>query len=220
MNRFLLVFFVTVVFSYAVYSEGEKETTPTGYSEGEVVYVEGTVTINDDDAEFGMGVTPGAVVKTDRGSLCDIVFGNKNVMRVYENTIVTVDVSRGTARIDEGSLGAVFRKLSSALTEDGSRFHVTTNSVAGGVRGTSFFVKVENPDSTYLCTCFGKMRLQDRAGENERNVEAYHHKAYRFILEEDGVRTESAGLAYHDDDSMEAIAAVIDEKILWRGTAY
>ena len=64
------------------------------------------------------------------------------------------------------------------------------------------------------------MRLRALAGENQTDVEAYHHRSYRFLTEDGDIRTESAGLEYHDDETMEAIAAQIDEEILWRGTAY
>jgi hypothetical protein len=61
------------------------------------------------------------------------------------------------------------------------------------------------------------MTLEDNQEGNQKNVEAYHHKAYRYIAEADTVRTESASLLYHDDESMEAIAEQIGEEILWRG---
>lgn len=106
---------IIVFSSGAVFAEGTKETTPTGYTEGEITYLEGDVTVNGTETHFGSSVGPGEVVKTGADSYCDIVFGKKNIMRVRENTLVEVNIPEGTAELEEGALGAVFRKLSYAV---------------------------------------------------------------------------------------------------------
>lgn len=218
--RTIIVTLVVLVAAGFLYAEGEKETTApavTGFTEGEITYLEGEVTVDNREAQFGMAVQSGSIVETGVDASCDIVFGEKNILRIYEDTLMEIDFSAGNANMRTGSVGAVFNKLSAVVTEDGSRFTVASPDAVGGVRGTAFFIKVEKPGSTYLCTCYGTMALQDPRGDNRKSVEAYNHEAYRYTTTAATVSTESAPLLYHDDESMEELAAQIGVQIPWKG---
>ncbi len=213
---FLLLIGMVVVVLFAV-GEGQKEPEPTGFTEGEIVYLEGDVFVDGSAAQFGTVIRPGAVIETGGSSLCDVVFGEKNVIRIYENTITELDMYTGRAELKKGSLGAVLYRLTSFISPDGAKFQVSSPDVVAGVRGTALYLKIEDDGQTYFCTCYGKIQLEAPTGKARRTVEAYHHRAYRYITGEDGkVRLERALKEHHDDISMEAIAKRIGEQIEWR----
>lgn len=213
---FILLVVMLVTVSFAA-GEGQKEPEPTGFNEGEIVYLEGNVTVDGNAADFGTVVQPGSVIETDGSSLCDVVFGDKNIIRIYENTITELDMYTGKAELKKGALGAVLFRLTSFVSPDGSKFQVSSPDVVAGVRGTVLYLKIEEDGQTYFCTCYGKIQLEAPTGKARRTVEAYHHKAYRYITGEDGkVRLERALKEHHDDISMESIADQIGEEIEWR----
>ena len=98
---------------------------------------------------------------------------------------------------------------------------MNTPSAVMGIRGTLFFIKVEGEDKSYLCLCKGKASTYKGDGSSRRVLEADHHKATRFIRSGDSYKRESAGLLYHDDESMERLAEKIGIKVVWgSGKAY
>ena len=197
------------------FAGGAPEAETTGFSTGEVVYLEGEIFINERAADFGAPVHSGDVVRTGTGSSCDIVFGEKNVMRLYEDTIAEIDFAGGEVRVETGSLGAVFEKLSNIVAAHGNKFQIASPQVVGGVRGTVFFLKIENPGSSYRCICYGKMTYEDTEGDNRRVAEAKNHKAFHYREVDGEIRSSSAKLLYHDDESMDAIAERVDVRIRW-----
>lgn len=212
----LFVFLMPVVFLMA---GGVPETGPA-YTEGEIAYLEGEVTVEGNPAEFGMIVRTGETVKTGAGSYCDIVFGDKNVFRVHENTLAIIDFSEAEIDLRTGSLSAVFTKLTGQDAGDGDTFRVRTPHTVAGVRGTVFFLKVEDEDSSYVCTCNGKIHYRDNVGDNEKDTERYHHGALRYILKDGEIRVEEGTLIYHNDESMQAVADRISVKIPWGEKSY
>ncbi len=202
-------------------AEAETETqTPQAPVKGQLVYMEGDVEVNSRPAEIGMSIPYGARIATGEFSYCEVVFETGNVFKVMESTIaeIKIDTSNPEIFIKQGAFGAVFNKLA-RLTKD-EYFQVRTESVAAGVRGTSFFVKVIDADSTYVCACNGSLNLTDPAGSESVPLESAHHKAVYF--KNDGGKTvvESAPLLYHNDDDMEALASVIEAKIDWGDSSY
>jgi hypothetical protein len=209
-----VVVFLFIFLALPIFARGAEEAEVTGFTEGTVEYLEGEVTVNGSAADFGTVVKDGAVIETGPGSFCDIVFGEKNVFRFYEETLAVIDFSSGELDMQAGSMGAVLNKLANVVSEHGSKFQVASPQVVGGVRGTAFFVKVESEISTYLCACWGELDLDTRAGLT-KGVESRHHKAFHFIQDGDTVRTVSGKLLYHDDDSMDDIADRINSRIQW-----
>lgn len=88
-----------------------------------------------------------------------------------------------------------------------------------GVRGTAFFVEAESEDSTYVCTCNGRLSLTNVESGRSRRVRADHHKAYRFVRVGEAVERRTAPMQSHTDEEMEEVAAVIGSTIEW-GSGY
>lgn len=186
--------------------------------EAVVTYIRGEVTINNQPGEEGKIVPLGATVKTGADSAVEISFGSQNIFRVEADTITTISIGKKERRIQlqKGSIDAVFDRL--GMLSDNDQFRVETPSVVAGIRGTVFYIKVEKPDTTYLCTCHGTVHQQAADGSVEKEVTAYHHKAYRYIKSDTGVNIETGSLIYHDDSTMERLGEKIDVKIPWGRT--
>ncbi|MBI9099981.1 MAG: hypothetical protein JEY91_15980, partial [Spirochaetaceae bacterium] len=113
---------------------------------------------------------------------------------------------------EKGAFSAVLTKLDKFLNGE-KEFTVSSPSTVAGVRGTVFFMKVEDENNTYLCICNGAI-VADRT-ESELDMQADHHKAYRFTKEGDIVTSEPAELLYHNDEMIERVAGKINYTIPW-----
>jgi len=180
-----------------------------------VEYLEGDVFVDGVAAEFGMPLAQGARVTVGDDSMAEIAFG-PNIMRIYEGTSIVIDIGDVTSRVnlESGAMAAVFDKLE-RIGNDGN-FQVNTPTAVGGVRGTVFYVRVESPDSTFVCVCNGSVALQSSVGTDEQTITASHHSGLRFLRTGDGsISTEIPEMAYHTDDEMESLAAKINSQIDW-----
>ena len=187
-----------------------------GKIEAVITYLEGRVAVDSIIAETGDAVPPGSKVSTGSNSFCEITFGSQNIFRVEENTITTIAISRDSKDIQvrKGAIDAIFDRLSVFGTTD-DEFQIRTPSMVAGIRGTVFYIKVEDPDTTYVCTCYGTVHQESLDGSTEQDVTAYHHKAYRYIRTESGVEIVPAGLDFHDDEAMEGLGEKINVTIPW-----
>jgi hypothetical protein len=59
------------------------------------------------------------------------------------------------------------------------------------------------------------MTYEDTEGDNRRVAEAKNHKAFHYREVDGEIRSSSAKLLYHDDESMDAIAERVDVRIRW-----
>lgn len=187
-----------------------------GAAFGVIEYLEGEVTVDGAVAAIGAEVASGQTVVTGPAGLAEIVFDDRNVFQLRENTTVVLDVGADEARsveLQAGAFAAVFDRLRQIAGEDAFVFRAP--STVGGVRGTTFYVRVEDERSTYVCTCNGATHLAGTEGDEELSVEADYHTAYRFVREGGAVRTESAPLLYHTDAEMDALAAKVGARIPW-----
>ncbi|WP_319561475.1 FecR domain-containing protein [Marispirochaeta sp.] len=178
--------------------------------------------MNGEPAAIGDTVVPGATVATEEGAYCEILFGVKNIFRVLENTvaIIRLEKGRGNIQVDKGAIAFLLTRLS-ALEVEKPEFLVETPSAAFGVRGTAFFVAVENTVSTYVCACNGELQVEDAAGANSQKLAGVRHKALRIArTASGGYQVSSPGLLYHDDDDMDSLADRIDETIPWGRPGY
>jgi len=225
---FLVVFFLTVTFGVAgggqtdsasgtppADDQGATESPaiPGPARSGRIEFLVGDVRVDGGVAEIGAVLNRGSVVQTGSDGFVDIVFGNGNALRVEENTRVTLDLadpSRGID-IDRGTIAAVFEGLESVGTGPSDTFRIHTPSTVAGVRGTAFFVRIEDTDRTYVCTCHGVMEFSDQG----LTVRAARHAATRFIRRDGEVLAEEAPELYHDSDSLNAVADVAEVTIAW-----
>ncbi|MBN2048940.1 MAG: FecR domain-containing protein [Spirochaetales bacterium] len=182
----------------------------------EVVYLEGNVTIDGEQAEIGdvIGMTP--VIETGSYSLCEIIFRERNILRVGPDTIASIVFSEVIQSVDlqKGSLTSVLKNLAGKADEDS--FIVTSPSGSAGVRGTSFYIRVsDDGKETYICDCNGRLHIADSEGGKEELLEASHHLA-RIITCNGGVCTLEPGkMLYHTDEDIETLAAKIDWTVDW-----
>lgn len=201
----LVIAVLTAVFA-GVSCKG-KITAP---GEGQVVFVQGEVSINGQAVSVHDKVTSGSTITTGEKSKIDLHFNGANIIRIGENASASVDFSNASATLQSGSLAAVMKNL-----EKQKGFTLNTPTTSAGVRGTSFFAKVEEGNRTYFCDCNGVIEVQGKNGEGKQVVESAHHKAFLFSGEDGEVSVEEADLLYHSDEDLEEIAAKIDENIDW-----
>ena len=180
-----------------------------------VTYLEGTVTVDGVDAQVGDTVPAGSLVVTAAQSLVEIQFSSRNVMKLAEKTTLLFNPSnlQTGSELRQGALTLVLKKL--LVGANGQGFRVRTPSAVAGVRGTSFFIKVESPTSTYVCACNGDVQVLDSEGSALKDLAASHHKAV-WIKDAGGApQLTDAPLLYHTDADMEKAAADIGWSIDW-----
>ncbi|MGO9411698.1 MAG: FecR domain-containing protein [Spirochaetia bacterium] len=180
-----------------------------------ITYMEGTVTVDGRPAAIGDTVPLGSVVVTSAQSLADIEFNVRNVMRLSENTTLVFNPRnlQTGSELRVGALTLVLKALPSGAF--GESFLVRTPTVVAGVRGTSFFVKVESPSSTYVCACNGVVQVLGADGRPLKELAASHHKGVRVAGSADNPQVADAPMLYHTDEDVEKVAADIGYTIDW-----
>jgi hypothetical protein len=198
-----------------VWAGGTGENGPAS-PKGTIEYLEGEVLLDGAPAEIGQEVPPGATIETAGASYCEVVFAGRNIFRIEPLTVARIEIEerRGTIDLEQGSLAAVFHKLQRIRSGSGG-FQLSTPTAVAGIRGTVFYVRVEDPDNTYICTCNGATRLADVGGTFRRYVRSDRHKALRFSREGDRIEATPAPLLYHDNAGMDALASRIGVRIPW-----
>lgn len=195
-----------------------KGKTDTARSPASVVYLEGSLTMNGEPLEIGAIIEDDALLQTQADSLAEIVFGDKNAIRIGPNASLRVHLAEleRSVQVERGAVTAVLRKLEKAA---GGNLQVNTPSLVAGVRGTSFCVWVSGSDEeTYFCTCNGHIEFVP-GGTSEKIIkEASHHDALIFKGSGDNVQVtlpDEHTNHRHDDASLESLAARIGEKMDW-----
>jgi hypothetical protein len=185
------------------------------FKDGRIDYFEGEVTVNGSGAELNQTLKDKSTIATAAESLCDLVFNQKNIVHIGENSIFNVDMKNdpGTIEMGEGTALLVVKKLIGLKGKDD--LTLRTSTAVLGVRGTSFFVKVEGGDSTYVCICNGNLHAEGADGSGGVELSAAHHKAGRFIEKDGSIEFEEATLLYHGDRDVEQAAAKIGVTIDW-----
>jgi hypothetical protein len=183
-------------------------------SRGKVVYLEGDVKIDGSAAEIGRELGTKSTIETGNASSCDIVFDEKNAIRVGENTVADLDFSSIVKEVSlkKGSLTSVLKKLAQVAGKDS--FRVNTATAVAGVRGTTFFVWADD-SSSYICACNGSVHTIDAEGANEQSLVSAHHLARYYTKKSGRIFVTQAGFERHSDASEESLAARIGEKIDW-----
>jgi hypothetical protein len=181
-----------------------------------IVYIEGDVSMNGSPANVGDDVLPGAILTTGKDSLCQIVFNTKNIVHMAAGTSLRFDskvLSRG-ATLQKGAVAMVLRNLVSNPGDE-MRFSIRTSTAVAGVRGTCFFIAIEDENNTYICACNGAIHLEGEGGQVTQNLASSHHQEVRVTRAASGISVNTAPLLYHTDGDVESIAARIGEKIDW-----
>ncbi len=193
--------------------QSQPESESLGPVSASIEYIEGSVWLNGEIADYGDKVVSGDKVETGDAGVCDIVFENGNIVSLAENTLLLADWDKAQLTLESGTASMVLGNLN-RFVSDTQEFSIRTSSTIAGVRGTTIFAKWENPESYYFCLCNGKVHIQTE--NQEIDLEATHHKAFRVIQNEEGIRLEDAEMLYHTDDDMEHVADKIDYTIPWK----
>jgi hypothetical protein len=181
-----------------------------------IIYVEGDVSLNGVPASVGDGVQAGALVTTGPDSVCQIVFNTKNIIHMAQGTVLRFDpkvLSRG-ATLQRGAIAMVLRNLQ-AIQGNELRFGIRTPTAVAGVRGTCFFVAVEDENNTYICSCNGAIHIEGDGGQFTQNIASSHHREVRVTRTGTAISVHAAPLLYHTDGDVEAAAAKIGETVDW-----
>jgi hypothetical protein len=183
-------------------------------AKGVVVFFQGEVRVNGSAADLGMEVGPAIRVETGSASFCEIVFDEKNAIRVTQNTDASLDLSGVQKKVDlkRGGVTSVLRKLRKAAFKDS--YAIVTSTAVAAVRGTSFCVWADS-ETTYVCACNGSVRTVDAKGGNSKTLTAAHHAARIYARKGSSIEISPAGLERHTDADIESLAARIGETIDW-----
>ena len=181
---------------------------------GEVVFMENDVTLNNVPADIGDAAKDGDLLRTGESSYAEVNFGEQRIFRAMEDTSVVLNARQNTLELDQGAFGVIQSKARFLSRDD--PWELKTPTAVAAVRGTTYFIKVENADSTYICICNGEIETKDGAHGNTLKLEASHHKAVRYIRNDDGsFVVEDAPMIYHTDEDMESLAGHIGASIDW-----
>lgn len=215
MNRYktlLISILMLTGLLFTVEASGDRGAPSSAVVSGTISYMEGDVFLNGKPAEIGDRVDSRDTLETGESSFCEVVFENANVFRLDELTQTKIDWAKSNIVVEKGGFSAVFNKLDKLLNEMRD-FTITTKTTVAGVRGTVFYVKVEDEKNSYVCICNGTLAM-DYSG-TEMDISATHHKAYRFTESGGKVTWSDAPMLYHDDAKMDEIAARIGFTIPW-----
>lgn len=183
--------------------------TASAETNGIVSYIDGAVSINGETAKTDDIVGRGDKILTGRDSACEITISDNSIIRIQSDSEILFNVdetSNSAIDILKGWFSGVFQKRDVLIR--------TPTSVAG-IRGTALCIKIENENSTYTCTCNGKIHWRGKGHEEDELVSAPHHKARRYQIADGKTSIEDVGLLYHSDEALEQLARKINVKIDW-----
>jgi len=208
---------LVVLFTVSCLAACQKAPQGARTTSAKIDYVNGEVTIDGATVEPGATIKPAFTVKTGAASSCGIIFDEKNLMHVDENTEAYIDLAADVRSVElkRGMLASALRKLSRVSSRDADTFRVKSPTAVAGVRGTVFLVRVEEDAKTYMCDCNGILDMRDAKQGNARLVESAHHKAFRFTKTGETITRADAGLEYHTDQMMEMGLARIGQTVDW-----
>lgn len=176
-------------------------------------YAEGTVRVDGQTAQAGQRLTRGQTLSTGPDGAAEVSFGPRNRLRLGPDSRAVFDLEAlvRTIELQKGSLGVVARNLNRLA---GGALEIRSPAVTAGVRGTSFFTRVDEGEGTYFCTCNGTVHLQP-AGGNPFTESNAQHGAFYARQSGSQVTLEARGLEGHDNASLEALAARFGETVDW-----
>jgi len=88
----------------------ESGSASSGDIAGEILYLEGSVTVNGREAEIGTAVSDGEELVTGPDSYVEIQFGESRVFKAEENSHLVLDIGEKTIKLGSGALAVVQSK--------------------------------------------------------------------------------------------------------------
>jgi hypothetical protein len=219
------IFIMVSVFSFIFCKQQEQTSTPaqtqaqtqtTEEFKAVITTYSGKVTLNGQPVTRGSIIKSGDVLETDPAGSCEIMIKDKNILMLKGGKVVfNVKGSNNTIQLERGWFAGVTKQK---FTEQGE-FNISTPTALAGVRGTSFCIKVIKPAETYFCVCNGVIRLKGQGQEESaaETVRAAHHQSKKFVKDANGkIKViNNAGLLFHDDNSVNAMAKKIGVTVNW-----
>jgi hypothetical protein len=180
-----------------------------------LTFTTGTVILNGNLIKTpGIVIKTGDTITTADKSTCRIQIGDKTMLQLKADSQLTYNISANSNALDlqKGWLAGITRKK---FTKQG-KYLIKTPTVVASIRGTSYCVKVEDPDNSYFCVCNGTINLAGSDKTSGEDVAAKHHAGRRFTKNSDGsITSQEAGMLYHGDETIEALAKEIGESVDW-----
>ncbi|MFH0976811.1 MAG: FecR family protein [Spirochaetota bacterium] len=168
------------------------------------------------DIKTGRAIIFGDIIETGEKSSCDILINEKNILKINQNTRLVFNISSesNVLQVETGWFAAITKQ---PFTKQ-MHYIIKSPTLVAAVRGTSFCMKVENPQSTYFCVCNGSIELKEPDDKTGDIVVSAHHSARRYIKGKDGKITieKNPGLLYHNDQGIEDMAKKINVTIDWK----
>lgn len=149
---------LTIAIVFAACSSSENASP-----DGKITLIRGDVLANGKKASKGSIVQDGTIIRTGDDALCEIVFNERNIIRIFDRseTVLNLSPRKRNIFVKAGAIANVFKKLGRGSQQKGYRLAVTTPTAVAGIRGTSFYVRVESKESTYVCDCNGRIEVAD-----------------------------------------------------------
>jgi hypothetical protein len=195
---------------------------------GKVEFFTGDVKIAGNAAVQEMAVSNGYEVVTGKDSSCEIVFNEKNIIRIMENSDIIFNISsiKKELKVNSGAVESVLRNLNPDKNKSAEPFTIDTGTAVAAVRGTSFYVSVDKFSNTAICACNGVVEMESPGGTNKYTAESPHHNGFYYSRTKNGWAYQNVKItvkddadmkrqAGHNDAEMESLAAKIGEKIDW-----
>ncbi|MCL5019194.1 MAG: FecR family protein [Patescibacteria group bacterium] len=216
-----------IVLSILEISGCAKKEAPEVF-QGKVLLTVGDVQIDGAAGQTGATVFSNSIIKTGKDSSCEIIFDEKNILRILDNSLVTLDMQnlRKILKIQSGGLETVVKNLKKSKDSSLPPFEVQTATAVAAVRGTTFYIRVLNDSNTAFCDCNGVVSLANPGETNLQIVESSHHTGFVLTSGTDGYQVIPAKITYkddaelkklagHNDQEMEDLAGKIGVKIDW-----
>lgn len=214
MNRYVWgVRVVPVVIIVLCLSGGcTKKTDETSALVGTIIALDGEVAVNGAPAAVNGKIEYGDTIITGLKSWCRIVIDERNIIKVGPDSLMVYRLRKDDGRLElrRGYMAAVLKNLKNV-----NEFRVTTPTVAAGIRGTALCVAAESPDKTYACVCNGRIGFLPEGAKEEKLVAAAHHQAAHYVREKGKIVVKDAGMLFHTDKDIEAMAAEIGVAVDW-----
>ncbi len=193
--------------------DGSVGAVPADAAAGEIVFMEGTVSVNGRPLSIGDVVQHGETIVVADDGYAEIGFGDHRILRALAGSRLALDGRGRRFVLEQGALGVIQSKA--RVFSRNTDWTLETPTVVAAVRGTLYFARVENPDEVYFCLCNGKIHLEDSDDGGVLDLEAAHHQAVRFIRADSGIVYESAPMLYHSDEDMESLADLVNVPVDW-----
>lgn len=218
MKQIILVLSGLFLMTGLVLAGGETEASTSIASAGTVTiaFVQGKASVDGKPAAIGAVVANKSKIETGANASLDLVFDDRNIIRIAQNSLVVLDFNASSKSLDlqKGAATSVLKKLEKLSGKDS--FTLKTPLATAGVRGTSFCVWVsQDGGETYICACNGSVNTLDAKGGQEELLESAHHVARIYSKDGNGISKVPATMLHHDDDSVQAVATQIGYDIDW-----